>query len=175
MNGFEYIIKRAIWKMGLIYVPEWDNSECIFHNMDVLEIPDNGPRQERPPTKTFNYGVAKPGETQELIQYVETESMNEDGPIWDLARFDGTAMLNVDFSDWDRFDDYVCNKRKFNETDMANYILVRPYLLQRKTNKWLMEHFDKGKRWAEKYGAAGREMIKLNIEAIEAENLSPIE
>lgn len=166
MNFLSEIFIKILWNLGLIHVPEWDNAKNPFKAPVVDDL--KKPAVSIPDTKTMRYGVAEPGKIQKTVQIVET--VDDDGQGWDLARWDGS--ISLDFTNWTSADDYVCRKRGFNETDIKNYCLVKPYVLQRKTNAFIAEALGKGIRWVETYGAAGREMIKIRIEEHE-QTLSP--
>ena len=171
IGWIEHIIVWVFWKMGLIHIPEWDNIDDPFRKKEtpkskaqvlgsLLVTPEG--------TDEYLYGgLAEPGKEQKRVKITTIKS--DDGTAWDLARWDGS--ISLDFSDWTEFDQIVCDKRGFNETDIRNYQAVKPMILQRKTNKNIAEHFGMKMRWAEKYGAAGREMIGLRIQAL---NHSPI-
>ena len=153
------IIVTFCWVLGQLHDWRRDNMGTEILKM---EKPEEKPKAVQPQsivqeTVTLRHGaLADPGKGQPTITLAV--SRQKDG--WtSYKRFDG-KYLSPDFSELNEIDEQVWKQRRFSETDIRNYLLVRPHVLLKMKNSEIAKKLGKSIAWVEKYAAAVRQTIE---------------
>lgn len=157
------MVVELLYAMEAIYIADKDAAKSPFSAK--IEPKLEPERVERPETVVFNYGVAKPGEVQEVVEYVESVTVNDDATEWDIRRWNGDAG-SPDFSAWDATDEEVIRAAKLSDATRKTYEKVRPYVVQGLTNTEIEARTGLSDGTVKKYAKLVRMAFKKRLEKL---------
>lgn len=157
------IVVEISYALGILYIPERDAPPSPFPDKKPLPEPKETPPPPRPETNAFNYGVAKPGEHQETVEYIEVLTESENGPEWDIMRWNG-EFGTPDFSAWDATDETVIAEAKLTAVTRKTYERVRPYVVQGLTNSQIESKTGLSDGTVKHYAKLVRKAFKLRLQ-----------
>lgn len=167
MKYLHHILIEILWHLGLIHVPEWDNTPSPWVIREKKEKAKPRPRAAiEKDVVALNYGgLPEPGQMQKKIRLVIKEL--EEGVGWSFTRYDGKGNT-PDYSNWNWADEEIINFLGFTDHQREMYILVRPDVLAGDKNREVAAKNGKSIRWADTYCAAVRAMCRLMDKEVES-------